>query len=185
MLDYVSPSGVRILNPNNVRLGAHLAGGTVVMTAGTVSFNAGTVSEAMIEGRVSSGVVVGPRSDIGGGASLMGSLSGGNEVRVAIGEDCPIEAMAGLGIPVGDRVRIEAGFYVKSTTPVLVVDSPALRGNPIASPHLGATVKERPGSNARGVAGNCQEIRWPVPTVETLMSTSWTPSAPTFTAGMD
>lgn len=141
MLDYVSPSGVRILNPNNVALGAHLAQGTVVTTAGAVNFNAGSIGEAMIEGRVSSGVVVGPRSDIGGGASLMGTLSGGNEVRVSVGEDCLIEAMAGLGIPVGDRVRIEAGFYVKSTTPVLVVDSPAWRGNPIASPHLAATVK--------------------------------------------
>lgn len=141
MLDYVSPSGVRILNPNNVALGAHLAEGTVVTTAGAVNFNAGTIGEAMIEGRVSSGVVVGSRSDIGGGASLIGTLSGGNEVRVSVGEDCLIEAMAGLGIPVGDRVRIEAGFYVKSTTPVLVVDSPAWRGNPIASPHLGATVK--------------------------------------------
>lgn len=141
MLDYVSPSGVRILNPNNVRLGAHLAEGTVVMAAGAVNFNAGTIGEAMIEGRVSSSVVIGARSDIGGGASLMGTLSGGNEVRVSIGEDCLIEAMAGLGIPVGDRVRIEAGFYVKSTTPVVVVDSPEWRGNPIAFPQLGARVK--------------------------------------------
>lgn len=141
MLDYVSPPGVRVLNPNNVRLGAHLAVGTVVMTAGAVNFNAGTLGEAMIEGRISSGVVVGARSDVGGGASLMGTLSGGNEEQVTVGEDCLIEAMAGLGIPVGDRVRVEVGFYVKSTTPILVVDSLEWRGNPIAAPHLGMTVK--------------------------------------------
>jgi len=141
MLDYVSPAGVRVLNPNSVRLGAHLAEGTVVMSAGAVNFNAGTLGEAMIEGRVSSGVVVGARSDVGGGASLMGTLSGGNEAQVSVGEDCLIETMAGLGIPVGDRVRVEVGFDVKSTTPILVVDSPKWRDNPIATPHLGMTVK--------------------------------------------
>lgn len=141
MLDYVSPSGVRILNPNNVRLGAHLAEGTVVMTAGAVNFNSGTLGEAMVEGRISAGVIVGSRSDVGGGASLMGTLSGGNDVTVSLGEDCLVEAMGGLGIPVGDRVRVEIGFYVKSTTPILVADSPEWRGNPIATPHLGRTVK--------------------------------------------
>lgn len=141
MLDYVSPSGIRVLNPNNVRLGAHLAEGTVVMTAGAVNFNAGTLGEAMIEGRVSAGVRVGARSDVGGGASLMGTLSGGNDVTVEMGEDCLVEAMAGLGIPVGDRVRVEVGFYVKSTTPVLVVDSAEWGDNSIAGEHRGKTVK--------------------------------------------
>jgi 2,3,4,5-tetrahydropyridine-2-carboxylate N-succinyltransferase len=141
MLDYVSPSGVRVLNPNNVRLGAHLAAGTVVMTAGAVNFNAGTLGEAMVEGRISAGIVVGARSDVGGGASLMGTLSGGNQIAVSVGEDCLIEAMAGLGIPVGDRVRVEVGFYVKSTTPVFVVDSPEWASNAVAQPHVGATVK--------------------------------------------
>jgi 2,3,4,5-tetrahydropyridine-2-carboxylate N-succinyltransferase len=141
MLDYVSPSGVRILNPNNVRLGAHLAEGTVVMTAGAVNFNAGTLGEAMVEGRVSAGVTVGARSDVGGGASLMGTLSGGNAVTVSLGEDCLVEAMGGLGIPVGDRVRVEVGFYVKSTTPILVVDSPDWHANAVAAPHLGRVVK--------------------------------------------
>jgi 2,3,4,5-tetrahydropyridine-2-carboxylate N-succinyltransferase len=141
MLDYVSPSGVRILNPNNVRLGAHLAEGTVVMTAGAVNFDAGTLGEAMVEGRVSAGVSVGARTDIGGGASLMGTLSGGNAVTVSLGEDCLVEAMGGLGIPVGDRVRVEVGFYVKSTTPILVVDSPAWQANPVAAPHVGRIVK--------------------------------------------
>jgi 2,3,4,5-tetrahydropyridine-2-carboxylate N-succinyltransferase len=140
MLDYVTPSGVRVLNPNNVRLGAHLAEGTVVMTAGGVNFNAGTLGEAMIEGRVSAGVVVGARSDVGGGASLMGTLSGGNDITVSLGEDCLIEAMGGLGIPVGDRVRVEVGFYVKSTTPIAVVDGD-WRGNPVATPLAGSVVK--------------------------------------------
>lgn len=141
MLDYVSPSGVRVLCPNNVRLGAHLAEGTVVMTAGAVNFNAGTLGEAMIEGRVSAGIVVGARSDVGGGASLMGTLSGGNDVMVSLGEDCLIEAMAGLGIPVGDRVRVEVGFYVKATTPIQVVESADWRDNPVAARHVGNTVK--------------------------------------------
>lgn len=141
LLDYHSPSGVRILNPNNVRLGAHLAEGTVVMSAGAINFNAGTLGEAMVEGRISAGVTVGARSDVGGGASLMGTLSGGNDVTVSIGEDCLIEAMGGLGIPVGDRVRVEVGFYVKSTTPILVVDSTLWRDDSIAKPLVGDTVK--------------------------------------------
>jgi 2,3,4,5-tetrahydropyridine-2,6-dicarboxylate N-succinyltransferase len=141
MLDYVSPSGVRILNPNNVRLGAHLADGTVVMTAGAINFNAGTLGEAMIEGRISAGVIVGARSDVGGGASLMGTLSGGNDVTVSLGEDCLIEATAGLGIPVGDRVRVQVGFYVVSTMPILVAESEQWDDNPVASPHIGRTVK--------------------------------------------
>jgi 2,3,4,5-tetrahydropyridine-2-carboxylate N-succinyltransferase len=137
----VSPSGVRILNPNNVRLGAHLAEGTVVMTAGAVNYNAGTLGEAMIEGRVSAGITVGARSDVGGGASLLGTLSGGNEVVVTVGEDCLLEAQSGLGIPVGDRVRVEVGFYVKSTTPLVVADSTEWTSDSVAKPYLGQTVK--------------------------------------------
>jgi 2,3,4,5-tetrahydropyridine-2-carboxylate N-succinyltransferase len=143
MLDYVAPSGIRVLNPNNVRLGAHLAEGTVVMTAGAVNFNAGTLGEAMVEGRISAGVTVGARSDVGGGASILGTLSGGNAVVVSMGEDCLLEAMSGLGIPVGDRVRVEVGFYVKSTTPILVVDSPEWTDSSVAKPHVGSTVKAR------------------------------------------
>jgi 2,3,4,5-tetrahydropyridine-2,6-dicarboxylate N-succinyltransferase len=143
MLDYCSPSGVRVVQPNNVRLGAHLAEGTVVMIAGAINFNAGTLGETMIEGRVSAGVVVGARSDVGGGASLMGTLSGGNALAVSLGEDCLVEAMAGLGIPVGDRVRIEVGFYVKSTTPIHVVADPGWGDNPIAAPLQGQVVKGR------------------------------------------
>jgi 2,3,4,5-tetrahydropyridine-2-carboxylate N-succinyltransferase len=90
---------------------------------------------------VSAGVSVGARTDIGGGASLMGTLSGGNAVTVSLGEDCLVEAMGGLGIPVGDRVRVEVGFYVKSTTPILVLDSPAWQANPVAAPHVGRIVK--------------------------------------------
>jgi 2,3,4,5-tetrahydropyridine-2-carboxylate N-succinyltransferase len=143
MLDYVAPSGIRVLNPNNVRLGAHLAEGTVVMTAGAVNFNAGTLGEAMVEGRISAGVTVGARSDVGGGASILGTLSGGNAVVVSMGEDCLLEAMSGLGIPVGDRVRVEVGFYVKSTTPILVVDSPEWTEDSVARPFIGGTVKAR------------------------------------------
>lgn len=125
LLDHVVPPGVRIVNTQSVRLGAHLAPGTVVMPAGFVNFNAGTLGKAMIEGRISGGVTVGARSDIGGGASTMGTLSGGNKVVVSIGEDCLLEANGGLGIPIADRVRIEAGFYLKSTVPVFVVDDSA------------------------------------------------------------
>ena len=141
MLDYVTPPGVRILNPNNVRLGAHCAPGTVCMTGGAINFNAGTLGEAMIEGRISAGITVGARSDIGGGASTMGTLSGGNDVVVSIGEDCLLEATAGAGIPLGDRVRVEVGFYVKSTTPIHVVDHDDWAGNDVVTPHRGQTVK--------------------------------------------
>lgn len=120
MLDYVTPSGVRVVDSNRVRLGAHLAEGTTVMPEGFVNFNAGTLGPCMIEGRLSAGVVVGARSDIGGGASIMGTLSGGNDVVVSIGEDCLLEAECGLGIPIGDRVRVAAGHYVKSTSLVRI-----------------------------------------------------------------
>lgn len=143
LLDYVTPPGVRILQPNNVRLGAHVAPGTVVMTAGAINFNAGTLGTAMVEGRISAGVTVGVNSDVGGGASLMGTLSGGNDITVRVGDDCLIEAMAGLGIPVGDRVRVEVGFYVKGTTPVLVVDDDRWGTNEIANPFRGTTVKAK------------------------------------------
>lgn len=140
LLDHVSPPGVRIVNTQSVRLGAHLAPGTVVMPAGFVNFNAGTLGEAMVEGRISAGVTVGARSDIGGGASTQGTLSGGNDVIVSIGEDCLLEAECGLGIPVGDRVRIEAGFYLKSTTPVYVLNYSTWTDQPAAM-YKGRTVR--------------------------------------------
>lgn len=141
MLNCVVPSGVRVADAARVRLGAHLAESTTVMQEGFVNFNAGTLGPAMIEGRLSAGVTVGANTDIGGGVSTQGTLSGGNGVVVSIGEDCLAEAESGVGIPLGDRVRIEAGFYLKSTTPVYVVPSFEWSGNPHVETLEGATVK--------------------------------------------
>ncbi len=120
MLQYVQPSGVRVADGARVRLGAYLAEGTTVMHEGFVNFNAGTLGPCMVEGRISAGVVVGTGTDIGGGASIMGTLSGGNDIRVSIGENCLLEAESGLGIPVGDRVRVAVGDYIKGTTLVRI-----------------------------------------------------------------
>ena len=121
MVDYVVPSGVRIADADRVRLGAHLAEGTTVMQEGFCNFNAGTLGASMVEGRISSGVVVGDGSDIGGGASIMGTLSGGGSEVITIGEGCLIGANAGVGISLGDGCIVEAGCYVtagsKLTTP--------------------------------------------------------------------
>src|SRR5690606_36547413 len=112
MVDYVVPSGVRIGDASRVRLGAHLAEGTTVMHEGFVNFNAGTLGTSMVEGRISAGVVVGDGSDIGGSASIMGTLSGGGTEVISIGQRCLIGANAGLGISLGDDCIIEAGLYV-------------------------------------------------------------------------
>jgi 2,3,4,5-tetrahydropyridine-2-carboxylate N-succinyltransferase len=112
MTDYVVPDGVRIADAGRVRLGAHLAAGTMVMHEGFCNFNAGRVGPCMVEGRISAGVVVGSGSDIGGGASLMGSMSGGGKERVAVGERCLIGANAGIGIALGDDCVVEAGCYI-------------------------------------------------------------------------
>ena len=116
MTDYVIPSGVRIADADRVRLGAHLASGTTVMHEGFVNFNAGTLGTSMIEGRISSGVVVGDGSDIGGGASTMGTLSGGGTEQITIGERCLVGAEAGIGISLGDECVVEAGLYVTAGT---------------------------------------------------------------------
>ena len=113
MLDYVAPSGVRIADASRVRLGAHLAEGTTVMHEGHVNFNAGTLGTAMVEGRITQGVVIGEGSDLGGGASIMGTLSGGGKNVVRIGERCLIGANGGIGISLGDDCIVEAG----STSP--------------------------------------------------------------------
>jgi 2,3,4,5-tetrahydropyridine-2-carboxylate N-succinyltransferase len=125
MLDYVVPAGVRIADAARVRLGAHLAPGTTVMHEGFVNFNAGTLGASMVEGRISQGVVVGDGSDIGGGASIMGTLSGGGTHRVSIGERCLLGANAGVGISLGDDCVVEAGLYVTGGTKVVLVDEPA------------------------------------------------------------
>lgn len=122
MTDYVAPKGVRIADADRVRLGAHLAEGTTVMHEGFVNFNAGTLGTSMIEGRISAGVVVGDGSDIGGGASTMGTLSGGGTERIVIGERCLIGAEAGVGIPLGDECVVEAGLYITAGTRVTLPD---------------------------------------------------------------
>ena len=120
MTDYVVPSGVRIADASRVRLGAHLAAGTTVMHEGFVNFNAGTLGTSMVEGRISQGVIVGDGSDIGGGASIMGTLSGGGTEQVTIGERCLLGAEAGIGISLGDECVVEAGLYVTAGTMVAV-----------------------------------------------------------------
>ncbi|MDF3338439.1 2,3,4,5-tetrahydropyridine-2,6-dicarboxylate N-succinyltransferase [Mycolicibacterium septicum] len=122
MVDYVLPSGVRIADADRVRLGAHLAAGTTVMHEGFVNFNAGTLGTSMVEGRISAGVVVDDGSDIGGGASIMGTLSGGGKEVISVGKRCLLGANAGLGISLGDDCVIEAGLYVTGGTKVTTSD---------------------------------------------------------------
>ncbi len=122
MVDYVIPTGVRIGDADRVRLGAHLAEGTTVMHEGFVNFNAGTLGASMIEGRVSGGVVVGDGTDVGGGASIMGTLSGGGKEVISLGERCLLGANAGIGISLGDDCVVEAGLYVTAGTRVTLVE---------------------------------------------------------------
>ena len=131
MVDYVVPSGVRIADASRVRLGAHLSPGTTVMHEGFCNFNAGTLGASMVEGRISQGVIVGDGSDIGGGASIMGTLSGGGKEMVTIGERCLLGANAGIGISLGDDCVVEAGLYVTAGT--VVVDP---EGNPVKARFL-------------------------------------------------
>lgn len=120
MVDYVVPAGVRIADAGRVRLGAHLASGTTVMHEGFVNFNAGTLGTSMVEGRISASVVVGDGSDVGGGASIMGTLSGGGKERIVIGERVLLGANAGVGISIGDDSVVEAGLYVTAGTRVVL-----------------------------------------------------------------
>ena len=129
---YVAPKGVRIADADRVRLGAHLAEGTTVMHEGFVNFNAGTLGTSMIEGRVSAGVVVGDGSDIGGGASTMGTLSGGGNVRITIGERCQIGAEAGVGIALGDECVVEAGLYVTAGMRVTMPDGQIVKARELS-----------------------------------------------------
>ena len=122
MTDYVVPSGVRIAHADRVRLGAHLAAGTTVMHEGFCNYNAGTVGTSMVEGRISQGVIVGDGSDIGGSASIMGTLSGGGKEVISVGERCLLGANSGIGISLGDDCVVEAGLYVTASTPVATPD---------------------------------------------------------------
>lgn len=137
MVDYVVPTGVRIADADRVRLGAHLAPGTTVMHEGFVNFNAGTLGASMVEGRISAGVVVDDGSDIGGGASIMGTLSGGGTEVISVGKRCLLGANAGLGISLGDDCVVEAGLYITAGTKVTMSD--------------GATVKARELSGANNL----------------------------------
>ncbi len=123
LTDYIIPPGVRIANASRVRLGAYLSEGTTIMHEGFVNFNAGTLGSAMIEGRISAGVVVGKNSDLGGGCSTMGTLSGGNNVKISIGKNCLLGANSGLGIPLGDNCIIEAGLYITGGSKVTKFNS--------------------------------------------------------------
>ncbi|MFT3661563.1 MAG: 2,3,4,5-tetrahydropyridine-2,6-dicarboxylate N-succinyltransferase [Gordonia sp. (in: high G+C Gram-positive bacteria)] len=132
MVDYVSPTGVRIGDADRVRLGAHLASGTTVMHEGFVNFNAGTLGNSMVEGRISAGVVIGDGSDIGGGASTMGTLSGGGKEIISIGRRCLLGANAGCGIPLGDDCIIEAGLYITAGTKVTGPDGKVVKARELA-----------------------------------------------------
>ena len=132
MVDYVVPSGVRIGDADRVRLGAHLAHGTTIMHEGFVNFNAGTLGISMVEGRVSAGVVVGDGSDIGGGASIMGTLSGGGKEMITIGKNCLVGANAGVGISLGDDCLIESGCYVTAASKITLPDGTVAKGRELS-----------------------------------------------------
>ncbi len=132
MVDYVLPSGVRIADADRVRLGAHLAAGTTVMHEGFVNYNAGTLGSSMVEGRISAGVVVDDGSDVGGGASIMGTLSGGGTEVISVGKRCLLGANAGLGISLGDDCVIEAGLYVTAGTKVTTGDGRTVKARELS-----------------------------------------------------
>ena len=132
MVDYVIPSGVRIADADRVRLGAHLASGTTVMHEGFINFNAGTLGASMVEGRISAGVVVGDGTDVGGGASIMGTLSGGGKEVISIGEKCLLGANSGLGISLGDNCVIEAGTYITAAAKVKLPDGEIVKAGSLS-----------------------------------------------------
>ena len=132
MVDYIIPSGVRIADADRVRLGAHLAAGTTVMHEGFVNFNAGTLGASMVEGRISAGVVVGDGTDVGGGASIMGTLSGGGKEVISIGEKCLLGANSGLGISLGDNCVIEAGTYITAAAKVKLPDGEVVKAGTLS-----------------------------------------------------
>ena len=132
MTDYVVPPGVRIADADRVRLGAHLAEGTTVMHEGFVNYNAGTLGASMVEGRISAGVVVGDGTDVGGGASIQGTLSGGGQIVVSLGERCLLGANSGIGIPLGDDCVVEAGCYVTAGSKVTLPDGAVVAARELA-----------------------------------------------------
>ncbi len=132
MVDYVIPSGVRIADADRVRLGAHLASGTTVMHEGFVNFNAGTLGTSMVEGRISAGVIVGDGTDVGGGASIMGTLSGGGKEIISIGEKCLLGANSGLGISLGNNCVIESGTFVTAAAKIRLPDGETVKASSLS-----------------------------------------------------
>jgi 2,3,4,5-tetrahydropyridine-2-carboxylate N-succinyltransferase len=132
MVDYVVPTGVRIADADRVRLGAHLAAGTTVMHEGFVNFNAGTLGTSMVEGRISAGVIVGDGSDVGGGASIMGTLSGGGQEVISIGQRCLLGANCGIGISLGDDCVVEAGVYITAGSKVTLKDGTVVKAREVS-----------------------------------------------------
>jgi 2,3,4,5-tetrahydropyridine-2-carboxylate N-succinyltransferase len=128
LTDYIIPKNVRIADASRVRLGAYLSSGTTIMHEGFVNFNAGTLGKAMIEGRISAGVIIGNNSDLGGGCSTMGTLSGGNDIKISVGENCLLGANSGLGIPLGDNCIVEAGLYITAGTKIELFDHEGSKG---------------------------------------------------------
>jgi 2,3,4,5-tetrahydropyridine-2-carboxylate N-succinyltransferase len=135
MVDYVIPSGVRIADADRVRLGAYLSSGTTVMHEGFVNFNAGTLGTSMVEGRISAGVVVGDGTDVGGGASIMGTLSGGGKEVISVGQKCLLGANSGLGISLGDNCVIEAGTYITAAAKVTLPDGEVVKAGSLSGAH--------------------------------------------------
>jgi 2,3,4,5-tetrahydropyridine-2-carboxylate N-succinyltransferase len=162
MTDYVVPSGVRIGDADRVRLGAHLASGTTVMHSGFVNFNAGTLGTCMVEGRITAGTVVGDGSDVGAGASIMGTLSGGGTQVISLGERCLLGANAGIGIPLGDDCVVEAGCYVTSGAKVTLPDGSTVKALDLAGQSnllfwrnsLTGTLEARPRAGRQGITLN-------------------------------
>ncbi|MCW2757339.1 MAG: 2,3,4,5-tetrahydropyridine-2,6-carboxylate N-succinyltransferase [Nocardioidaceae bacterium] len=157
MVDYVLPTGVRIADADRVRLGAHLAEGTTVMHEGFVNYNAGTLGTSMVEGRISAGVVVGTDSDVGGGASIMGTLSGGGTQVISIGERCLLGANSGIGISLGDDCVVEAGCYVTAGTKVTMTD---LEGKPRVVKALELSGADNVLFRRNSVSGAIEAVPW-------------------------
>lgn len=157
LVDYVIPSGVRIADADRVRLGAHLAEGTTVMHEGFVNFNAGTLGASMVEGRISAGVLVGDGSDVGGGASIMGTLSGGGTTVISIGERCLLGANAGIGISLGDDCVVEAGCYVTAGTKVTMRD---IEGKPKVIKALELSGASNVLFRRNSVTGTIEAVPW-------------------------
>jgi 2,3,4,5-tetrahydropyridine-2-carboxylate N-succinyltransferase len=159
MTDYVIPSGVRIADASRVRLGAHLAEGTVVMHEGFCNFNAGTLGTSMVEGRISAGVVVGAGSDVGGGASIMGTLSGGGKEVVSIGEQCLLGANAGIGISLGDHCIVEAGCYVTAGSRLTLPDGSVVKAREVSG-RSGMLLRRNSVSGALELLPNGDSPNW-------------------------